>query len=192
MSDPEIPDLPDASAPTAEEMKRELEAIQPALRAYVGSLIGAVAEISDIVQEANLLIWHKRGEYQQDSNFKAYAFRVAYYKVMSFRRDQARYRKRYFNEQLTFKLAADAQALFEDGAGSRSDALAVCLGQLPPEHRVLLKEHYVDQVSITDIALQTRHKPSALHKTISRIRQALRHCISNRLLDGQNKLREEA
>ena len=68
-------------------MERELEALQPAMRAYVGSLIGSVAEVSDIVQEANLLIWEKRDEYEEGTNFKAFAFRVVRFKVMSFRRD---------------------------------------------------------------------------------------------------------
>ena len=168
------------------EVEGELEAIQPALRAYIGSLIGSIAEISDIVQEANLLIWHRRHDYQPGTNFKAYAFRVAYYKVMSFRRDQARWRRRFFSESLTFELAAEAQDLFERDADSRMNALAACVKLLPAEHQTLLKDHYADQVSLTDIASRTRRNPSALHKTISRIRLALRHCINKRLPVAQD------
>lgn len=177
-------DLPDPAVLRGEEIESELKSIQPDLRAYVGSLIGSVAEVADIVQETNLLIWDKRADYRDDGFFKAYAFRCAYYKVMSFRRDQARHRKRFFNEQLTYTLAAEAQEMFETGADARLDALTSCLGKLPAEQLSLLSQHYVDQVSLTDIASRTRRKPSALHKIISRIRMALRLCIQQHLADS--------
>ena len=168
-------------APSGTEVERELEMIQPALRAYVGSLLGSVAEVHDVVQETNLLIWERREEYEPGSHFKAYAFQVARWKVMSCRRDRARERKRTFNEELLFELADEAEDFYQRGMDPRRGALADCLRSLPEERRTLLTRHYVDGVSLTDLALESGRKPSALHKTISRIRQSLRQCINERL-----------
>ncbi len=174
-----LPGVPASGADL--EIERELEDLQPALHAYVGSLIGAASGVPDVVQEANILIWDKRETYRQGSNFKAWAFRIAYYKALSYRRDEARRGKHFFGEGLLFQLAAEGQAMFEATADARRDALAACVTQLPADQRELLERHYVDRVSLTDIAHSSGRRPSALHKAVSRIRFALRRCIYFRM-----------
>jgi len=165
----------------ATDLERELEKIQPALYAYVGSLTGGSAGVADVVQETNLLIWEKRDGFELGTNFKAWAFRIAYFKVLAHRRDSARRRKFVFNDELVLQLAEEAQDLFAEAALQRKEALEHCLGELGEEQRALLDKHYVDGVSLTDIAFRKRRKPDAVHKMISRIRLALRKCINTRL-----------
>jgi RNA polymerase sigma-70 factor (ECF subfamily) len=180
------PDSPAASARALAEAEteRELKLVQPVLHAYVGSLIlggGDAESVADIVQEANLLIWDKREEYATGTNFKAWAFRIAYFKALSHRRDASRRGKFVFNDELLLQLASDAEDRFQNEANARGEALSACVAELPPEQRELLEQHYLDGVSLTDIAYRGGRKPAALHKTISRIRLALRSCVNRRL-----------
>lgn len=130
---------PDSHADSARafaeaETERELMLIQPALHAYVGSLIGMgdAGSVADIVQEANLLIWDKRDEYATGTNFKAWAFRIAYFKALSHRRDASRRGKFVFNDELLLQLASDAEDRFQNEANARGEALSACVAELPP------------------------------------------------------------
>ena len=76
---PNRPQADAGSLDNAAELERELEKIQPALYAYVGSLTGGSAGVADVVQETNLLIWEKRDDFESGTNFKAWAFRIAYF-----------------------------------------------------------------------------------------------------------------
>ena len=47
---------------------------QMELRAFVVSMMPGSAEVDDVVQEANKVIWQKRGEFEIGTSFKAWMF----------------------------------------------------------------------------------------------------------------------
>ena len=77
-------------------------------------------------------------------------------------------------------IAAHAEAHFADRE-SAIDALAHCLKLLPPRERELVHAKYVSRHSLVDLAGSLGCSANSLHKSISRIRLALRSCVSQKL-----------
>ena len=85
---------------------------QHGLFLYICGLLfrGNLAE--DMLQETNLVLWEKRGEYRSDSNFYAWACQIAYYKVCEARREQRR-KVPAFSDLFLQQLAPPLQAMTE-------------------------------------------------------------------------------
>lgn len=160
----------------------EVAAIQSALRAYIGSLLGAIDGVEDVLQETNQHLWGQRATFEQGTSFKAWAYRVAYFKTLAARRDRARAAKHVFSDAFMEPLAHAIEQR-DDERTERLTALRECLSKLRPQDRRLLRLRYVEGQSLSDHARQQRLRPAAIHKTISRLRLALRQCINRQLAD---------
>lgn len=154
---------------------------QPRLRGYIASILGGWADVDDIVQETNLVLAMKRETFEAGTSFIAWAFRVAYFKATTWRRDRLRAgRVVVFGEAAFQDVASAAEAFFTERPPVL-DALAECLQRLPPREREIVTAKYVDRQSLVDMAAIRRCSANSLHKTISRIRLALRKCVTETL-----------
>lgn len=97
------------------EHTSELGELQTELQAYVAAVSGDPAGAADIVQEANMVIWQKRDDFHQkkQGDFRAWAFRIAYFKALAYRRDQARQGWLVFNDDVVQQIASKADALVQ-------------------------------------------------------------------------------
>ncbi len=163
-----------------EAVAGEIRDLQAGLIEYVGSLLGGLDGVDDLVQETNLFLWERRGDFRPGSNFRAWAMRVAWFKVMAERRDRARSGQVVFSERIFEMLAAAAEERMPD-SDRRLVALRHCLERTRPQDRRLLDWKYGKGASLTDLAAATGCAATAIHKTISRLRLALRHCVEKRL-----------
>lgn len=62
---------------------RQISQHQAALLAYILTLYPDRSEAHDILQETNVVLWQKVGEFQVGTNFKAWAFRIAYLQTLA-------------------------------------------------------------------------------------------------------------
>lgn len=154
--------------------------VRPRLRAYVASLLGGWNAVDDIVQDVCVVLIQKRESFEFGTNFTAWAFRVAYFKATTCRRDMLREGKVMFSEIFFQSVAAMAEDHFTERPPIH-DALSSCLEQLPTRDRELIHLKYADGVSLTRHAAASGLTAGALHKTISRIRMTLRLCIRRKL-----------
>lgn len=164
-------------------LAREIAGLRAALRCYVLSILPHHGACDDVVQETCLFLWERREECGEETNLKAWAFRVAWFKAMAWRRDRQRERTVNFSEDSLHEIAGAAETLAEE-VQERLSALRSCLARLDPEEIRLLRLRYVEGGSLTDHALALRQKPSRVQKTISRLRLVLRHCIEMKLENG--------
>ena len=67
----------------AAEHVRLITEYQPALYAYILTLHPDRVNAQDILQETNLVLWQKAGELRGGTNFKAWAFRIAYFQTLA-------------------------------------------------------------------------------------------------------------
>jgi RNA polymerase sigma-70 factor (ECF subfamily) len=169
-------DDPRAEAAFAEE----LAGLRTALRGYVLSILPHHAACDDVVQETALFLWERRGEYDGGTNVKAWAFKVAWFKAMAWRRDKQREKTVNFSEDTLHEIAGAAETL-ADEARERLLALRDCLSRLSPAEVRLLQIKYVEGGSLSGHAREIALKPSRVQKTISRLRLALRRCIETKL-----------
>jgi len=166
------------------EFDAHLADAQPRLRGYLAAILGAWSDVDDLVQETNLVLITKRDDFKAGTNFIAWAFRVAYFKATTWRRDRMREGRVVLGEVAFQDIAAEAEAHFAIRPPV-IDALAQCLRKLPSHERELVNAKYVERQSLVDLADQLGCSSNSLHKSISRIRLVLRNCVTKTLRHHQ-------
>ena len=173
-----MPDSPQTS-PSA-EFVGQISRAQRALHAFIFSLVRHAADADDVLQETNLVLWRKCGQFQPGTDFLAWAFRVAHFQVLAHRKRKQRARE-HFDDELLAQLAAEAEERRTDFE-TRRQALAVCLQKLPQEHRALIAQRYEPEGCVNDMAAARGSTPKAVSELLRRIRRALLLCIEQTLV----------
>ncbi|MGB8852690.1 MAG: sigma-70 family RNA polymerase sigma factor [Pirellulales bacterium] len=152
---------------------------EPALRAFVRSLVPTLTDTDDIMQEVAVILWSKFDECPSSEGFRPWAFGVARYKVLAWHRDRGRDRH-VFDATTITAIAARAEAETDRLARQR-DALARCLESLAPDHRRLIDSAYGAGAVMKDVAHQLGQTPMSLYKKLHRIRLILVECTRRSL-----------
>lgn len=160
---------------------RMFGALRPALRSYVMSILPHPDSVDDVVQETSLFLWERRRDFTADTNFKAWAFKAAYFKVLTHRRNLQRSKVVTLSEEIIQRIAGAAE-VHADAADHRLDAMTLCLRQLRDADLRLLQVTYLENRTLTEQARDRDVPANRLQKTISRIRLGLRRCIESKLL----------
>jgi RNA polymerase sigma-70 factor (ECF subfamily) len=159
----------------------QLTDIQMPLRLYVHSLMPGNAAAQDVVQQANATLWKKREDFTHGTNFKAWAFSVARYEVLNYRKQQARDSRLVFGEELE-QIFADDLSERDDDTDLRHEALNGCLEKLRPQDRELLLHRYTATAgTLDDFAASAGRSVGGLKVTLHRLRNALLGCIEKQL-----------
>ncbi len=135
----------------------------------------------DVLQETALFIWNNREKLAEVDDFRPWAFRIAYFKAQSKRRDLSRDRHTVFSEAIFERLAAEAEASFSGDNESLLNALGECVRVVSDDDRALLVWRYSDNKSLVDLARLLGRSADSLHQKISRLRRGLRACMEKRL-----------
>jgi RNA polymerase sigma-70 factor (ECF subfamily) len=154
---------------------------QRRLYAYILTLVPDPDLAWDVLQQTNLVLWRDAERFDEDSNFFAWACRIAYFQVLSHREKVRRDRLR-FGEELIDQLGREIQG---DVAGAdRMAAMQKCVEQLAGDQHDLLRRRYQLNESAAAIANSTGRTTSAVANRLYRIRTALMDCIQRRLTGG--------
>lgn len=155
-------------------------ACEPAIRAFVRSLVPTLSDSNDVMQEVAVVLWQKFAEYETTEDFRRWSFRVAKWKVLSWRRDRMRDRHVFGDETLEL-LAHEAETHTEKLEAQRA-ALRECLGRLPAAQRDLVDKAYAPHTRIDSLAAHIGVTAMSLYKKLHRIRTLLIDCTRNALL----------
>jgi len=156
---------------------------QVRLMGYIRSLVPDEHAAKDILQETNITLMRKSRDFEKGTHFTAWAFRVAYFEVLSWRRNRGR-EKLQFSDELVESLAETSSRLAED-YDSRLEALKVCLDKLPERQRDIVRRRYLSGISVQDIAAELNFNANAVSQLLHRARTNLFDCI-NRITGGKN------
>jgi RNA polymerase sigma-70 factor (ECF subfamily) len=152
---------------------------QPDIHVFIRSLLPDTDAASDALQETNAVLWAKRGEFEIGSNFCAWAFAIARFKVMAVRRDSSRHAL-LFSEELMLQIADHSEKQggpFQD----RQLALRSCLDRLHHRDRELITLRYQPGVTVEMISAKFNRSVAAVYKALAKIRRGLLICIERRL-----------
>lgn len=154
---------------------------QPALRAFVLSMLPGSDEVDDVIQETNAEVWQKRGEFQIGTNFKSWMFSVAKFKVLSCWRDRSRRREWAMPEETLTRLLDEVENEGFDETETKRSALRHCLQKLRPVDRNLILRRYIEESSLGKLAEEVGRASESLKVSLHRIRVSLRECIWRKL-----------
>ena len=154
----------------------QLTQIQVPLRLYVQSLLPGDSSASDVSQITNAKIWEKRAEFTLGTHFKAWAFSIARFEVLNYRKQQARDSRLVFGHELE-ETFAEELAEENDLLERRHLALKQCLGKLRSSDRELLMHRYASTETLLGYAQKSGRSIGGLKVTLHRLRNALLSCI---------------
>lgn len=162
------------------EFVAQLTEHQLPLRLYVQSLMPGNPSAHDVTQHANATIWTKRADFTPGTNFKAWAFAIARFEVLNYRKQQARDARFVFSAELEETFAAEL-ATRPDDEDRRHSALKSCLQKLRPADRDLLMHRYAATGTLEVYGRRVGRSVGGLKVTLHRLRSALLACIERQL-----------
>lgn len=155
---------------------------QDVLRVYIISQVPGSADVYDILQEVNITLWEKRDDFKMGTNFGAWAYKIAFYKVINYKKKLKNSKALVFGENLEEMLAEEISAPSPELLNSKLDALKRCLSDLKPKHRELLEARYSGcPENMNQFSTDNRRSRGSLRVTLSRLRASLRDCVRKRL-----------
>jgi len=164
----------------SDEFVTLLTASQSSLYACILALLPDRTAARDILQETNLTLWHKAEGFEPETNFLAWASRIARYHVLNHRRKLSR--ERLVFDDALFDALAERQAARIADFDRREDALRLCLGKLPSLQMELIEQRYAPGGSVQKIAAELKRSVGAISQTLYRIRETLLNCLQANLL----------
>ena len=163
----------------------ELMRVQFDLYAYIVLLLGGTDEAYDVLQETNQQIIRLEGQRDGVVHFLAWAKRMAYFQVRTWRTKQVRERL-VFDDALFEQVAACVPEQAHP-VSEKIHALNECLKKLPEKMRELFLSRHVDGVAVQVLAAWENRSPDGVSVTLHRVRAGLQECIRKKLtMERQN------
>ncbi len=147
----------------------------PPMRAYLRQLLPSWEDVDEVLQETSLVLWKKFEQYEEGTNFTAWACVVAKLEVLRYKRKKARDRH-IFSEEL-LEILADETFANNDQLIKERKALKNCLNKIDDKQKQLTLSAYSGEKSIKEVAESFGRTATALYKALKRIRLNLLKCI---------------
>jgi RNA polymerase sigma-70 factor (ECF subfamily) len=160
-----------------EAFTRLLVATQPRLYGFIYSLVGDRSAADDVLQEVSSVLWRKFDDFEEGTNFGAWALKIARFSVLEWRRKQSRAPLPI--DEDTLIALADQAAEMAEGVGEMREALHLCLAKLPDRQRELLRARYFDDEPVQSIASRWQRTRMAIYKMLRKTHAALLGCIES-------------
>ena len=151
------------------------------LRYFVISMLPDPDEAKDVVQETFITITAKANDFKKGSNFKAWAYTIARFKVMEVFKRQKKAASRLSDDVLEL-LASEAEEI--EIESPRTEALANCLQKLSPKTNTMIELRYKEGLKPSAIAEKVGWTAEAVYVALSRTRSSLKSCIEKQIRVG--------
>ncbi|HLY07952.1 MAG TPA: sigma-70 family RNA polymerase sigma factor [Planctomycetota bacterium] len=147
--------------------------------AYLYSAVPDYHAVEDMFQEVCLVVVQKAGDFQDGSNFAAWARTIARHKL----REQLRKRTGVLLDDAFFdgldRAFEEARAALDPDP--RKEALRLCLSELQEGARQILSLRYNEGLDPASIADRMGRSRTAVNSLLQRIREILKQCVERRL-----------
>ncbi len=162
-----------------EEYLGHLTACDQGLTAYVMTLVPSSSDAQDILQETKLALWRSFDSFEPGTNFGAWARRTALNRILDYRKRKGRESRRlWFTDRCCEMLAEEYEATSPEIREEQGHRLRECIARLQPRHREILVLRYFRDSSVEDVAARVDRTVDATYRVLSRIRLALRKCLT--------------
>ena len=178
-------DSPRPTEPTKEEeFLRLLATCQHRVFFYLLHILHNAADAEEALQETNLVLWRKFGQYQPGTNFGRWACQIAYFEAMKSREKSMR-RGHLFSNDFMRMLAKDGEDS-HDQVEARRSALRRCLSKLSEKDRHLVLSRYCEKATTQSVAEALGRSVQGTRQSLHRIRMALLTC-TERILAAEGR-----
>jgi RNA polymerase sigma-70 factor (ECF subfamily) len=159
-----------------------LTSYQRDLYTYINTMLLGDSAAADVLQDTNLDLWAHLDDFDFSRPFLPWAYTFAYHRMLAFRKTAGRSRLVFSDEIIDL---ISSEYLNDDTlADARLAALQRCLEKLKAEQRQLIRERYVEQVSVKTLASRCGVTANHISARLYRIRKLLANCIDRDYLGG--------
>ncbi|MBN2023571.1 MAG: sigma-70 family RNA polymerase sigma factor [Pirellulales bacterium] len=143
--------------------------------AYILSLVANRADAEELFQDVSMTLWMKFDQFVPGTEFRAWAYRVAFNKVRSFQ--QLRQHRTLLCTSEALEMVDHVVLSGTKQLDAQRDALAGCLEKLHPRDRDLIDRRYQQGAPPKTVAQQVGRSVAAVYKALTRIHDTLFDCI---------------
>ncbi len=147
---------------------------------FILTLVPNASDADDIMQETVLVMCRKFDEFSIDTNFTAWAFQIARFNIIKFRRNKHQHFSLLSDE--AFEKVSNEIERNHNNIDEHLAALQHCLEKLNKNDRELVSLHYEKGLKINSIAEKYDRSTQGLYKVFSRINNLLRLCIKQAIV----------
>lgn len=168
-----------------EQRKRLMELMtrhQRQVFAYIYAQVPSRWDAEDLLQDTCRVICEKFDDFEEGTDFVAWACQIAYWRIRYSRQKFARC-KVVFNQEVLDAVAQTAATMMEE-LDERHRALEHCLQKLHPRDRELVLTRYEPGSGVQEAARRSGRSLQAAYKALNRLRKLLFDCVSNQLASG--------
>jgi RNA polymerase sigma-70 factor (ECF subfamily) len=155
------------------------ERARTAVFAQLVAGIGSFHDAEDVLQEVAVSVAKSYGTYDPSRPFVAWALGIARNHMLMYFRKHQRDRL-VFNEHLMRIIGQHLEAIAEEPADHRREALHKCLNQLDADRRHLIDMRYSSGLSVEEMAQRLDKSIAAVKGSLHRVRKLLEKCVSRR------------
>ena len=148
---------------------------------YIYALAPNRHDAEDLLQETSLVVCEKFHEFEEGTDFVAWACQIAYWRVRYSRQKYVR-SKITFDQEIVDAVAKTADEMVEE-LDDRHEALALCLQKLHTRDRELLMARYEPGGGVKEAAKRSGRTVPTAYKALARLRKLLQDCVTTRLAD---------
>jgi len=156
-----------------------------AIYGHIRALVPNSSDADEVFQETSVTLWQKFDQYRPDTDFRAWACRIAYYKVMKLRDRQVRSPRLYSPDFLS--LVGEELIVMSDVLDARTEALLLCREKLNRRDRDLLDRFHREGASAKDVARRLGRNVHYVYRSIRRIHDSLFDCIKRVLSKDRDR-----
>jgi len=150
------------------------------LYAYINTLLVGDSAAVDVLQDTNLDHWARLENFDSRRPFLAWAYGFAFQRVLAYRK--SRRRSRLVLSDAMVQLISEVYVRDSTSADSQLTALQTFLEKLDPQQSQLIRDRYIEKMSVKTIAARLGHTANQISARLYRIRQALGRCIQATLV----------
>lgn len=161
-----------------EQIVQLIGGCQRSLLMYLLGLLGSQDLAEEALQNTNLVIWRKRREYRPNSNFFAWACRIAHLEACELRR-RRQHQFPVFSDVFMDGLSVDLEAAVQTPRQMEA-FLKECLDLLDDRDRRLLDQRYADGATTQSVALAVSQSARTVYRNLERIHDRLFDCVSRK------------
>ena len=136
-------------------------------------------DAEDIQQETAAAMWEEFDNFEEGTNFTAWAIAIARNKAINFLKRNARSRallREEFYDRVTEYIKKD-----DDNFSDRTAAMRECVKKLDKTDQDILKMRYDENITIKKIAEALGRSKKGIYHTVARIHTSLQGCIKRNL-----------
>ncbi len=152
---------------------------QRRLYLYILSMVPNPTDAEEVLQDTNIAVWQHFEKFEPGTDFRAWVFQIAYYRVRK-HYDRKRRDGLSFSNELLDELSL-MHHRHSDVLEERRAALPSCIEKLPPQDQELVDLVYGQGVAVAQVAERMERKITSVYRSLRRIRQLLFSCIEARL-----------